>query len=153
MAASIRTTAPAPATSGLSLSTVIKRPTVTIDDTPYEMRSADELAFLVYRGYANKFNQAAALMQKMLRTEAEIKELDALLVDLCEAILLAPKEVHDRLDSGHRFAILVDFSSRLPNVPPAMRADVQRMAQALAMPAAAAAPTTTTRTRASRKRR
>lgn len=101
-------------TPALSLSTILHRPTIAIDGTAYELRTADEMPWLAYRGHANKFLRAGELMQVRKRTATQERQLEALLVELIEAIVLAPKKVLDRLNTVQRFEVLMVFSSLLP---------------------------------------
>lgn len=98
----------------LSLSTIIQRQTVAIDGKPYEMRSADELPWMVYRGHANLFQRAGVLMTATQRTPAQEKQLEALLKPLIAAILIAPKAVLAKLNTDQRWAVLMVFSALLP---------------------------------------
>lgn len=97
----------------LSLSTLIERQVIAIDGTHYELRTADEVPFIVYRGYAAQFRRAGELMQKR-RSAKDEKELEALLVPLMEAIVIAPKPVLKKLTTDQRWAVLMVFSSLLP---------------------------------------
>lgn len=97
----------------LSLSTVVKRPTIEIDGTAYELRTRDELPWLVYRGYADTFKRAGELLQVLNRTDEQEEELNRLLPPLTEALVQAPKKVLAKLNNDQRFAVLTVFSQLL----------------------------------------
>lgn len=110
----------------LTLSTVIERPTITIDGVPYQMRSADELPWLVYRDKANVYRRAAPLFTLKRRTAAQTKELQRLLHPLVASLLVdVPAKVLAKLTDDHRLAIVATFSQLLqmnPQVVGAMAA-------------------------------
>lgn len=102
-----------PQTPVLSLDTIIPRPTVRIDGKDYQMRSADEFAWLVYRGKAGLFRKAATLMVLPRRTVAQDKEVERLLGPLVQELVLAPAKVLTRLSDAQRFQVLEVFSQLL----------------------------------------
>jgi hypothetical protein len=97
----------------LSLDTIIPRPTIRIDGKPYQMRSADEFAWLVYRGKAGLFRKAATLMVLPRRTAAQEKEIERMLGPLVQELVLAPAKVLARLSDAQRFQVLEVFSQLL----------------------------------------
>lgn len=101
----------------LSISTVVPRQTLTIDGQPYELRTADELPWLIFRGYADTFQRAGALLQQGTRTDAEEQALEQLLPPLIEALVIAPRDVLAKLSHEHRFQILTVFSLLLSQTP------------------------------------
>lgn len=110
----------------LTLSTVIDRPTILIDGTPYQMRAADELPWLVYRDKANVYKRAAPLFTLARRTPAQEKELKRLLHPLVASLMVdVPAKVLAKLTDDHRLAIVATFSQLLqmnPQVVGAMAA-------------------------------
>lgn len=104
---------PTTRTPVLDLSTVVQRPTIKIDGKTYELRTAEELPWLLYRGYAGTFQQAGALLANPNRTDQEDSALEKLLVPLVQAIVDAPKAVLKRLSNDQRWAVLTVFSQLL----------------------------------------
>lgn len=100
----------APNTPVLSLSTVLERQRIDIDGTLYELRHPDELTWLVYRGHADTYRQAATILTTPERSPEQAAQLDALLPALMRVLVVAPDAVLDRLNNDQRFAIATVFS-------------------------------------------
>jgi hypothetical protein len=98
----------------LNLTTIVTRPVITIDGTPYELRSPEELPWLAYRGHAEVFRKAGPLLARATRTPAQEAQLERLLGPLVEALVIAPKPVLVKLSHHQRFAVLEVFSRLLP---------------------------------------
>ena len=94
----------------LSLSTVLTRQRVEIDGTQYELRHVDELSWLVYRGHADTYRRAGALLQTPDRSPEQQAQLEAILPGLMRVLLIAPDEVLAKLNSDQQFAIAMVFS-------------------------------------------
>jgi len=110
----------------LTLSTVVDRPLINIDGALYQLRTADELPWLVYRDKANVYRRAAPLFMAKRRTPAQEKELKRLLHPLVASLMVdVPKKVLAKLTDDHRLAIVATFSQLLqmnPQVVGAMAA-------------------------------
>lgn len=117
------TTSPTPV---LSISTVVQRPTIRIDGTLYELRSRDEVPWLLYRGYANTFRRCSVLLTKGKLTEEEERELESQLPALIEAFVIAPKSVLRKLDTEARYQIATVFSLLLLKTTTAPTAGANR---------------------------
>jgi hypothetical protein len=107
----------------LTLSTVIDRPTILIDGTPYQMRAADELPWLVYRDKANVYQRASTLFTLRRRTPKQEQELTRLLPSLVASLMVdVPAKVLAKLTDDHRLAIVATFSQLLLANPQAVGA-------------------------------
>lgn len=107
----------------LTLSTVIDRPTILIDGTPYQMRAADELPWLVYRDKANVYQRASTLFTLPRRTPKQEQELNRLLPPLVASLMVdVPAKVLAKLSDDHRLAIVATFSQLLLANPQAVGA-------------------------------
>jgi hypothetical protein len=110
----------------LDIRTVVTRPTIRIDGTLYELRSRDEVPWLLYRGYADTFRRCSALLTKGKLTDDEERELETQLPALIEAFVIAPKSVLRKLDTEARYQIATVFSLLLLKTTTAPTAGAKR---------------------------
>jgi hypothetical protein len=101
----------------LSLTTLIPRLTIKIDGKPYDLITADEFAWLDYRGKAGVFREAAPLMVLRRRTKKQEKDIERLLGPLVQTVVKAPATVLARLTNAQRVQVLEVFSRLLPTKP------------------------------------
>lgn len=102
------------ATPILDLGTLVDRPKVRIDGKLYEMRTADEFSYLVYRQFQRKFQRLGELLKKRRTTQAEEKEQEKLLDEFVRQLVIAPEAVHARMLPHHRLEIIKAFFSLRP---------------------------------------
>jgi hypothetical protein len=100
--------------ANLDLGSLKDRPTVRIDGKSYEMRTADEFAYVAYRAHQRKFTRLGALMRKRRVSKAEEQEQARLLDGFVRQLVLAPDAVHAQLRDSHRLEIVKFFSKLLP---------------------------------------
>lgn len=97
----------------LDLNTLVERSTIRIDGKLYELKNAGELSLLDYQRVVRC---GVEIRDKLKRDEdaelsdAEVTAGSKSLDSLCRLILVAPTEVHDRLQDGHRIAIMKVFT-------------------------------------------
>jgi hypothetical protein len=100
--------------SVLNLDTIIGgRERITIDRKKYEIRSAGEFVALDYEAKAAKFTRLGMLGKKKQPNKREVVEYSTLLRELCWDVLIAPPEVHARLNDVHRAQVITFFSGLL----------------------------------------
>lgn len=97
----------------LDLGPLLDRPKVRIDGKLYEMRTADEFTYLIFRQHQRRFMRLGKLLRKKRTSAAEEKEQARLLDEFTRLFVLAPEAVHAKMRDTHRFEIIKSFSDRL----------------------------------------
>jgi len=95
----------------LEITTLVERPEVIIDKTPYEILSPDELPIVTLTRFGRWGNKINELSTKDRLTTADKKRLTKLLYDLTDAIMVGvPDDVRAKLSDQHRLSIAETFT-------------------------------------------
>lgn len=87
-----------------------ERPIIKINGRPYEMRTADEFAYLAYRQQQKLFARLGVLLKKKRATKAEEQEQVRLLDTFVRQLLVdVDDKVHKKLRDSHRLEIITAF--------------------------------------------
>ncbi len=126
----------------LNLDTLIEREFIMVDGARHELRNLDELDVVTHRRLLNESKRLAVLDPVKHRSDDEEAAYDDALDTITRILLIAPADVHAKLQRGHRSAILLAF----------MQLSMPSLAQARAtmQEATATTPTGVRRPRASR---
>ena len=94
----------------LNLSTLIERPKITIDGTPYEILSPDELTIVNFQRFASWGQRIGEIMSMGEIDGSQEEELSHLIVELTDGVMVdVPQEVRDRLGDALRMQIAEVF--------------------------------------------
>ncbi len=100
------------AESVLSLTTLIERPTIIIDDVSYEIMSPDELSVLDHHRLGIQGKALDALMSKPKLNAGSEKRLTSLLRDISDFIMVGvPDDVRAKLSDAMRTEIAEVFTT------------------------------------------
>jgi hypothetical protein len=94
----------------LDLTTLIERSQVRIDGQLYDLLDAGELSLLQYHRLVRL---GARLDDMQFDTEEQCAEVSRALDEFCRLVLVAPKEVQDKLSDGRRNQIVSVFMKLL----------------------------------------
>lgn len=95
----------------LNLDTLVVRPKINIDGSPYEILSPDELPVLTTHMLAQKGKRMEELMNQGVLNQKEERELKSIVNEISDAIMEpVPAEIRAKLTDVHRTAVVQAFS-------------------------------------------